>query len=188
MPVLCEALSVVVRIDSIKKYLQGGIRNFSKKVPNNTFCADGELARVGFMAPDPTMDFIKLLQKDGLQFDQISDSQSEAREIDDIIVVDQIRGPTAECNWIEFGQLSLGEDKVSACWLFEGERKGYGTNISERQLKNFAAPENWTPSQLTFVEPSEIDKKLKFLRKEGNLDVFWDLENEKEVFVANTKD
>ena len=59
MPVLCEALSVVVRIDSIKKYLQGGVRNFSKKVPNNTFCADGELARVGFMAPDPTMDFIK---------------------------------------------------------------------------------------------------------------------------------
>ena len=32
MPVLCEALSVVVRIDSIKKYLQGGVRNFIKNV------------------------------------------------------------------------------------------------------------------------------------------------------------
>ena len=185
MPVLCEALSVIVRRDSIDKHLQGGWQNFIRKIPNSTFCTDGELARVGFMAPDPTMDFIKSLQKDGLQFDQMSDSKSEVREIDDIIVVDQIRGPTAECSWIEFGQLSLGEDKVSACWLFEEERKGYGTHISERQLKNFAAPKNWTPSQLTFVEPSEINKKLKFLRKEEGLDVFWDLENKKEVFIPS---
>ena len=184
MPVLCEALSVVVRRDSIDKHLQGGWQNFIRKIPNSTFCTDGELARVGFMAPDPTMDFIKSLQKDGLQFDQMSDSKSEVREIDDIIVVDQIRGPAAECSWIEFGKLPLGENKVSACWLFEGERKGYGLHFSLKESK-FAVPKNWTPDDLTFVEPSEINKKLKFLRKEEGLDVFWDLENKKEVFIPS---
>ena len=184
MPVLCEALSVVVRRDSIDKHLQGGWQNFIRKIPNSTFCTDGELARVGFMAPDPMIDFIKLLQRNGLQIDQKSDSQSEVREIDDIIVVDQIRGPTVECSWIEFGQLPLGENKVSACWLFEGERKGYGMHFSSKESK-FAVPKNWTPDDLTFVEPSEINKKLKFLRKEEGLDVFWDLENKKEVFIPS---
>ena len=184
MPVLCEALSVVVRRDSIDKHLQGGWQNFIRKIPNSTFCTDGELARVGFMAPDPMIDFIKSLQRNGLQFDQMSDSKSEVREIDDIIVVDQIRGPTAECSWIEFGKLPLGEHKVSACWLFEGERKGYGLHFSLKESK-FAVPKNWTPDDLTFVEPSKINKKLKFLRKEEGLDVFWDLENKKEVFIPS---
>jgi hypothetical protein len=185
MPVLCEALSVVVRRDSIDKHFQGGWEKFTLLVPNSTFCTDGELARVGFMAPNPMIDFIKLLQRDGLQFNQISDSKSKVREIDDIVVVDQIRGPTLECNWIEFGQLSLGEDKVSACWLFEEERKGYGTHFPSKQM-TLATPRNWSPSDLTFVEDSKINKKLKFLRKEEGTDVFWDLENKKEVFIASS--
>ena len=185
MPVLCEALSVVVRRDSIDKHLQGGWQNFIRKIPNSTFCTDGELARVGFMAPDPTMDFIKSLQKDGLQFDQMSDSKSVVREIDDIIVVDQIRGPTAECSWIEFGQLPFGEDKVSACWLFEGERKGYGTHFSSTQM-TLATPKNWSPSDLSFVDNTEIKDKLKYLRTEDGLDVFWDEDSKKEVFIASS--
>ena len=185
MAVICEALSVVVRIDSIKKYLKGGARNFMNKVPNSTYCSDGDLARVGFMAPDAVGKFIESLQSDGLQFNQMIDSKSDIREIDDIVVVDQIRGPTLECNWIEFGQLSLGEDKVSACWLFEEERKGYGTHFPSKQM-TLATPRNWSPSDLTFVEDSKINKKLKFLRKEEGTDVFWDLENKKEVFIASS--
>lgn len=185
MAVICEALSVVVRIDSIKKYLKGGERNFMNKVPNSTYCSDGDLARVGFMAPDAVGKFIESLQSDGLQFNQMIDSKSEIREIDDIVVVDQIRGPTLECNWIEFGQLPIGEDKVSACWLFEGERKGHGTHFSSTQM-SLATPKNWSPSDLSFVDNTEIKDKLKYLRTEDGLDVFWDEDSKKEVFIASS--
>ena len=185
MAVICEALSVIVRRDSIESYHQGGWDNFLLKMPNKTYCWDDELVRVGFMTPDAVGKYIELLQSNGLQFNQMIDSNAEIREIDDIIVVDQIRGPTLECNWIEFGQLPFGEDKVSACWLFEGERKGYGTHFSSTQM-TLATPKNWSPSDLNFVDNSEIKDKLKYLRTEDGNDVYWDYDSKKEVFVASS--
>ncbi len=58
MAVLVEAISVVVRIDAIRKKLIGGWSRFEKLVPNPTLCSDGELARVGFLGPDETKAFI----------------------------------------------------------------------------------------------------------------------------------
>ena len=186
MPVLCEAISVVVRRDSIDNYFQGGWDKFVRKIPNPTMCTDGELVRVGFMASDHVQEFIDLLESEGLQFNQLNKDKTEIIARNDFVVVDQIRGPMTECDWIEFGQLSFGEDKVSACWLFEGERKAYGMHFPRKELK-FAAPKNWTPNDLTFVEPEEIETRYKFLRTEDGLDVFWDSEAKKEVFIPTTK-
>jgi hypothetical protein len=49
MAVLIEGLSVVVRCASIEAKHPGGHTAFACEVPNGTLCADGELARVGFM-------------------------------------------------------------------------------------------------------------------------------------------
>ena len=51
MAVLVEALSVIVRRDAIVRKYRGGWQEFLQHVPNNTFCTDDELARVGFMHP-----------------------------------------------------------------------------------------------------------------------------------------
>ena len=186
MPVLCEAISVVVRRDSIDKYFQGGWDKFVRKISNPTMCTDGELVRVGFMASDHVQEFIDFLESEGLQFNQLN---KEIQARNDFVVVDQIRGPMTECDWVEFGTFAFGEEKtpVASCWLYEGKRVAYGSHISEKQLKNFATPRNWTPSKLDFVEPEEIGTRYKFLRTEDGLDVFWDSEAKKEVFIPTTK-
>ena len=49
MAVLVEAISVIVRVDSINEKFPGGWIGFKDHVPNQTLCADNELARVGFI-------------------------------------------------------------------------------------------------------------------------------------------
>jgi hypothetical protein len=51
MSVLAEAISVVIRVDAIEHRFPGGLEGLRRTVPNQTFCCDGELARVGFMDP-----------------------------------------------------------------------------------------------------------------------------------------
>ena len=58
IPVLCEAISVVVRRDSIDKYFQGGWNKFVRKISDPTMCTDGELVRVGFMVSNHVQEFI----------------------------------------------------------------------------------------------------------------------------------
>jgi hypothetical protein len=73
-----------------------------------------------------------------------------------IIVVDQQRGPVAECDWVEFGQISLGGDpqkRVSACRL-----KGSTQSV-------IVTPDGWTfeqslSSSFGFVPNEHLDRSL----------------------------
>jgi hypothetical protein len=51
MAVLIEGLSVIIGEESIVSKNPGGWDQFRKDIPNQTLCADEELARVGFMLP-----------------------------------------------------------------------------------------------------------------------------------------
>jgi len=61
MAVLVEAISVIVRVDSINKKFPGGWIGFKDHVPNQTLCADNELARVGFMTSEDVKNFVVLV-------------------------------------------------------------------------------------------------------------------------------
>ena len=108
MAVLIEAISVVIRRDAIEQSVPGGWTEFFRVVPNSTLCTDGELARVGFMSPDTVGDFIHELEQLGLSF-------LEEGSCIDITVVDQQKGPTTTCEWLEFGRLPCDGGEVSAC-------------------------------------------------------------------------
>ena len=75
MAVLCEAISVVARRDSIDAFYKGGWDTFQNDVPNATMCTDGELVRVGFMSPDAVGIYIEKLEANGLQFQEIPNYQ-----------------------------------------------------------------------------------------------------------------
>ncbi len=85
MAVLIEAISVVVRADSLLKSFNGNWEAFKEIVPNQTLCADNEIVRVGFMTPTDVESFINKLEKHGLVF--IGNGESL-----DTCVVDQIKG------------------------------------------------------------------------------------------------
>jgi hypothetical protein len=64
------------------------------------------------MTPDDVESFIKKLEGYGLVF-------NDSDKAIDIAVIDQIRGPTINCEWLEFGHINLDMDekKIAACRL-----------------------------------------------------------------------
>lgn len=183
MTVLVEAISVVIRRDSLEVKFLDGIKGFQNIVPNQTFCADNELVRVGFMTPQDVREFIELLEKVGLEFIQ------NDRAVD-ITVVDQMKGPTMKVDWLEFARLSINErgDKVSACWFFDSPRLADGLHMSKKNM-SLATPMGWSfekslAASHTRIKDEEIAGRLKFIRHDGGTSVYWDEVKKEEVYIA----
>ena len=174
MAVLIEAISVVLRRAAIERAFPGGWSHFTDYVPNATLCADSDLARVGFMSPSDVKSFVDALEELGLHY--IRDGAAV-----DLVVVDQQRGPAVPCGWLEYGHLSLGE---------AGNRVAAARDPTSSS-DTLATPEGWSFSgslsdKFTFVGSQDVDKKLRFLRTEGDLDVYLNLDTGKEVFLGRT--
>ena len=135
MAVLVEGISVLVRKDSIQNKMTGGEARFRLLIPNSTFCEDEQLARVGFLDPADVGAFIDELNNVGLSF-------VEKHKCIDIVVCDQQRGPTADCDWIEFCHFPMEGGKVGAAWLYEGERMGAGVHMQSTSIQ-LATPPGW---------------------------------------------
>ena len=190
MAVLCEAISVVTKRDSIDAFYKGGWAAFQNDVPNETICTDEELVRVGFMSPDAVGAYIEKLEANGLQFQpkkKLLGLFNSSRAVNDIVVIDQHQGPTTPCEWVEFVKRPFGEkgEEVSMCWLFEGERVIGASGIYMKgATMNFATPARWSheKSSVQFAEEEEFGSNYEFLRTENGLDVFRDIKTGKEVF------
>jgi len=135
MAVLVEAISVLVRKDSVRSKMAGGEERFRLLIPNATYCDDGELARVGFLHPTDVGSFIDELEDGGLTF-------MEEGKCVDLAVCDQQFGLTADCDWIEFCHLPIDGGKVAVAWIFEGERFGFGVHMSSASFE-LATPPGW---------------------------------------------
>jgi hypothetical protein len=183
--VLVEGISVIVRRDAIESKYSGGWEAFVADVPNATLCADDEIARVGFMSPTEVEAFIEHLEQGGLMF------LDHGKGIH-LAVADQQRGLTTECDWLEFGKLAFGaEGRVSACWLFEGPRIAAGMHLPGTSME-LATPVGWKfkgslSQKFGFVPTGQETDRLKFVRSEGDLDVFLYLDTGKEVFVGRNR-
>jgi len=135
MAVLVEGISVLVRKDSMQKKIAGGDARFRLLIPNATYCDDGQLVRVGFLSPDAVGTFIEELEDAGLLF-------VEDGKFVDVAVCDQQRGPTSDCDWLEFAHLPIEGKKVGAAWVYEGERMGHGVHMSSASM-TLATPPGW---------------------------------------------
>jgi hypothetical protein len=134
MAVLVEGISVLVREDAINNKMDGGMARFKMLIPNQTFCHDGEVVRIGFMEPSPLLEFVEQLEEFGLTY------LDNGKPVD-MIVVDQQRGPMVECEWIEFSHLGIDGGKVGAAWLWDEPRKGWGTHM--KMDMTIAMPAGW---------------------------------------------
>ena len=184
MAVLIEVISVVVRRDAIDRTFDGGWRAFVSSVPNATLCTDDQLVRVGFMEPKAVEKFVKVLEAAGLVF-------LRPGKCVDIAVVDQQRGPTMPCEWLEFARIPFGKPggRAAACWLFEGPRLAAGIHFPGKSI-DLATPNGWTfegsiSERFSFVPNEDVGVRLKYLRTEGGLDVFLDTSAGREVFKPN---
>ena len=175
MAVLTEGISVVVRIDSIQARYPGGWESFAANAPNATLCWDGELARVGFMAPQDTQAFVETLEDLGLIY-------LDGGMAQDMLVVDQLRGPTVPCDTIECEYFHLEDDP---------ERRVLSARLKGSAQELLYTPDGWTfETSLTrsfgFAPEGQLEKSLTFLRHENGLDVYLNAVTGKEVYVGRT--
>ena len=98
MSVLIEALCVVLKASAVIEKFPGGFEGFAASLPPGTFCADGELVRVGFLRAPDLLDFITRLESAGFV------AKPGANEAD-LVVVDESRGLLAPCAWAEFARV-----------------------------------------------------------------------------------
>jgi hypothetical protein len=163
MSILVEAITVVFINATADRHIQGGVDAIQKNTPNSTFRTDGLVSAISFMDPESTGNFVDTLLNVGMQF--VEDGAAQ-----DIVVIDQNRGPTAQCDWIGFNQNADGN---SIAWLI-GHPKGI-----------MAVYDNWTPNDMMFRD-DPVGENIKFLREEDGLDIYLDLETGQECFRPQT--
>ena len=175
MAVLVEGISVIIRRKAIEEKFPGGWEAFVEDVPNETLCADDELARVGFMSHGDVKAYVQHLEKFGICY------LSQGRAVD-LVVGDQLQGPAAPCDWGQFGHVNIGEDphqRVAAC-------RAVGST-----LNMLIHPDRWQyegslSQSFGFVPGDHPDNGLTFLRRENNVDVYHNSLTDKEVYIGRT--
>jgi hypothetical protein len=171
MAILIEAISVVIRVETIEEKYPGGLIYYEKDCPNATFCADGFLTRVGFMTPDDVGTFIESLESHGFV---VFDSEAEEEEFLDLVVVDQMTGLTRPCKWLSYDR---HPDGYAFAWL-TGEEPGELTTPEGWDLENSLSKKH------EFVPSDEVGGRLRFLRSEEAVDVFRDESTGEEVYIG----
>lgn len=146
MSVLLEALSVVLHNKTLDALDDTASDLYGRIIANDTFRADGRLAAAGLVLEDD----------DGFV---------------DIAIIDQARGPTRDCAWLD----CYAHDNGYALACPAGEPPG-----------DMIAYEGWSPDErpeLEFIAAADMGERLHFLRLEGNRDVFLDRDRGQEVFI-----
>ncbi len=159
MAVLTEALSVIIKDSSLRTKFIGGIMEFFKTIPNNTYCSDGQIHRIGFMRPQDAEAYIRHLERNGLIY-------LFGSHCIDIAIVDMLKGPVVNCKWLGFSrqkffsgskQYQHSEEEFSISWLLH--KSGvYGIPLNDNRECNISVPWKWTPDKAIYGDnfiPSE---------------------------------
>ena len=96
MPVLIEAINVIVRNETIEEKYPGGMRSYWVDSPNESTCSDDYVTRVGFLELGTFREFTDRLMELGFRF-------VENDEMIDIAVFDQEEGMLRPCRWLHVG-------------------------------------------------------------------------------------
>ena len=168
MSVLIEAISVVVPVPVLKQKIPGGFPGYIRGCPNQTFCHDGNLTRVGFMHSDDVERFVARLERSGLR-------RNADGEAADIAVVDQLTGCELPCRWLKLG-----------CHV-EGFQ--FAARVDDDCL-DVAIPNGWefegSISQSPSWTPLADEASLPLVETRGQMEVRLNLATGQQVFVGRT--
>lgn len=170
MPVLVEALSVIVRNRTIEEKYAGGMDAYRADCPNGSFCSDEYLSCVLFTTPFDVGQFVQLLVKRGFRF--VEEGQAE-----EIVVVDQQDGPTAPCRWLKVGDHPDGFQYAALV-----------DDLGDRVAK----PRGWTLEHSLTIEGRKVSlerlAEMTWLRTQGDREIYWDEERQEEVAIIGASD
>lgn len=164
MAVLIETYSVVVRRATLDAKYPGGSAAYERDRPNETYCADEHLTRVGFMVLDDAKRFVAALAGRGL-----TPSRDDAAA--DVAITSDRTGPLLPCDWLE-----------TAAW--EGTPLAWLAGTTPTALH---APAGWSREARTrHWSADEIREKLEYVRTDDHVDVYRDKATGQELYVGRT--
>ena len=179
MGVLIEGISVVVKRSVIEERYPGGLDQFCLDIPNDTYCADENLVRVGFMHPDDVAAFCEHLKTFGIHY--VVNGTAE-----DLVVIDQQRGCMSPCGWVELWnvyrdpEVTPATPKVLVCTVIGGV------------WIEFQEPVGWTwegslSESFAFAQTEDVDKSFTYLGEEENVEVYRNELTGRPAFVGRTR-
>ncbi|MGH7173961.1 MAG: tetratricopeptide repeat protein [Gemmataceae bacterium] len=164
MAVPIEGYSVLVRNSTLIAKYPGGVDGYRRDCPNNTFCADECLSRIGFMVQSDADVFVAQLAARGLM-----PYRNDVAE--DVALATPVEGSMRPCAWLELGRWG----QVVVAWL-AGTKRG-----------DLHAPAGWNAEKpLRQMSEEEIEQRLEFLRSEDNVDVYRDKTTGQQLYVGRT--
>lgn len=168
MAVFIDGTNVIVKVESLNRLFPGGVDGLEQNSPNGTFCTDGQVARLGFMAFSDACHFISQLEDCGL-------THKMSGLCIDIALCSPIEGAEDGCDWLCADHDQRGFDFV---WL-AGGNPGPIVAPDQIDLDHLDEP-------LTFFTQEDIEKNLEFLREEGGLRVYRDKRDGKILYTGRT--
>ena len=152
MAVSAQTISVVVRNATIEAHFPGGMLAFARSCPNQTFCTDGTISRVGFMVQNDAQIFANRLAATGL-------APSPTETASEIALVIQGQGFSYPCDWLQLGLF----DGYPAVWMAGTDRGTFF--IPELELNSSMAPP---------IREAELRESFEFigLKANGKVEVY----------------
>jgi hypothetical protein len=161
--VVLEGWGVVARRDAVEAKLPEGFAGWFNVAPTRMACADQHLCLVAFMVQRDAAAFVLKLESMGLQ----GERDGEYREVA-LVGVD---GPWEHaCTWLHVGRYA----GVGAVWADGADPDP------------LVVPLVWRPNSIINLSAEEAARRLKFLRRDGGVEVFVDTETGEEVFRGRT--
>lgn len=93
MPITLEFINLIIRKSTLQSKYKGGLEQFIKDIPNQSFREDNELVRYGCMNSNDLEQFIDLTIERGLVY--------EGKETDDFVIINSYSGSSWEVSWLE---------------------------------------------------------------------------------------
>jgi len=158
MTILIEAISVVVRVDSLELLGSEILDRFYSYVSNNrTYYSDGKLARVGFLVEQDALDLVSFMESLGLV-------RLDGNTHVDFAILLQGQNDSVPCKWLERSVVNYQERLLDVA-TFVDEK---GNIFLEENPGGFVAADGWSVDEAIVYHESQDD--LKYLKSEPSED------------------
>ena len=178
MTILIEAISIVLRCDSLERLSPEILDQFYSSIPNQTYCSDGRLARVAFLDNQDANGFILFLETLGLV--HLQDEESV-----DFTIALQGHKDSSRCGWLERFEIESQGTMVDVAAYVDAQ----GNIYLEKESGGFIAPDSWSLDQeiIRYGSRNELTYvKSKCLNERGIIDHYRALDG-RIVYVGRQK-
>jgi len=161
--IVLDGWGVVARRTAVEAKLHGGLSGWFEVMPNRTACADRDLCFVAFMVPEDAAAFVLKLDSLGLQGER-------GGAYLDVALVGK-NGPWEHAGpWLRVGRYA----GVNAVWM-DGP-----------DPEPLVVPVTWRPNSVLHLSDEEAAKRLKFLRRDGDIEVWLDTQTGEQLYRGRT--